>query len=52
MNHTIEELKELLAAKLSLEEIMDILGWNIPDLLEAIEDDITIMQEEFEEAVR
>lgn len=52
MNHTIEELKELIAAKLSLEEILDILGWNIQDLLEAIEDEIVVLQEEFEKAVR
>lgn len=52
MNHTVEELKELIAAKLSLEEIMDILGWNIEDLLEVLEDEIEMLQEDFEKAVR
>lgn len=50
--HTLEELKELIAAKLSLEEILDILGWDIPDLLEAVEDSIEEEQSAFEKAVR
>lgn len=52
MNHTVEELKQLIAAKLTLEEIMDILGWDIGDLLETLEDEIEMLQEEFEEAIR
>lgn len=52
MNHTVEELKQLIAAKLTLEEIMDILGWDIGDLLETLEDEIEMLQEEFEKAIR
>jgi len=52
MYHTLEELKILIAAKLSIEDIMDILGWEIPELLNAIEDDIDLYAEEFEEAIK
>ncbi len=50
--HNNNELKDLIAAKLSVEEIMDILGWEMADLVEALAEDIEIFAEDFEEAVR
>lgn len=47
----IETLKELVAARLSLEEIMDILGWGNVDLVEFLEDYIQEYAPEFIEAV-
>ncbi len=51
MYNNLEELKELIAAKLSVEEILDILGWDNYDLVDALEDYIEEFQEEFQEAV-
>lgn len=45
------ELKDLIAAKLTVDQIMDILGWEMADLVEALSDEIEIYQDEFEEAV-
>ncbi len=52
MHATFEELKDLIAAELSVEEIMDILGWETPELVDALEDYIKEFEEEFKQAVR
>jgi hypothetical protein len=52
MHATFEELKELIAAELSVEEIMDILGWETPELVDALEDYIKEYEDEFKKAVR
>lgn len=49
--HNQNELKDLVAARLTVEEIMDILGWEMMDLVEALSDEIDLYSEEFEEAV-
>lgn len=46
-----EDLLELVAAKLSVEEILDLLGWETHELVEALKEDILELKEEFEEAV-
>jgi hypothetical protein len=53
MNPTmhIEQLKELIAARLDPDEILDILGWTTNDLVEALEDDIQSFKDEFIEAI-
>lgn len=50
--HNVEELKELIAARLDIEEILDILGWDMPELIDVLEEYINEKQEEFEAAVR
>jgi len=45
-----KELLDLIAAKLSLEEILDILGWTTFELVEAIQDDIEELEDEFRDA--
>jgi len=50
MYHSHDELKALIAAKLSVEEILDILGWEMPDLVEALSDEIDLYAEDFESA--
>ena len=52
MHNDFSELKELIAAELSVEEIMDILGWETPELVDALEDHIKELEEEFKQAVR
>jgi len=52
MHPNLEELKELIAAELSIEEIMDILGWTNIDLVEALEDHINDSFLEFAKAVK
>ena len=52
MHATFEELKDLIAAELSVEEIMDILGWETFELVEALEDYIKEAEEDFKRAVR
>ena len=47
----IIELKELIAARLSLEEIMDVLGWSTYDLVEYLEEEIEYNMFEFVKAV-
>jgi hypothetical protein len=47
----LDELKELIAAQLSIEQLLDILGWGMYDLVEVLEDYIEEFQEEFEDAV-
>ena len=45
-----QELKELIAAKLTVDEILDILGWDTPELVDALEDYIHEFEVEFKEA--
>ena len=52
MHETFDELKDLIAAELSMEEIMDILGWETPELVEALEEYIKEQETEFRKAVR
>ena len=52
MYHDLVELKELIATTLTVEQIMDILGWDIYDLVDALEDEIKAQDEEFEAAIR
>lgn len=49
---TKDELKDLIAAKLSIEEIMDILGWTNIELVDALEEHIMEFEDEFKDAVR
>lgn len=51
MYHNNNELKDLIAAKLTVEQILDILGWEMADLVEALSEEIEIYQDDFEEAV-
>lgn len=51
MYNNLDELKQLIAAKLSIEEIMDILGWTSVELVDVLEDYIDEKQQEFERAV-
>lgn len=48
---SIDELKDLIAARLSVEELLDILGWDMYDLVEALHNEIEDNQEAFMEAV-
>ena len=48
--HNNEELKALIAAKLSIEEILDILGWEMTDLVEHLSDEIDLYADHFEAA--
>lgn len=52
MHATFEELKELIAAELSVEEILDILGWETVELVDALSDYIKEYEDEFKQAVR
>ncbi len=51
MYYNQEELKQMIVAKLSIDQILDILGWEISDLVEALSDEIDLYQEDFEMAV-
>jgi hypothetical protein len=48
----IEELKALIVARLDVFEFLDILGFEMDDLVEALEEEIENNQEQFEQAVR
>lgn len=48
--HNKEELLALVAAKLSIEEILDILEWDVYNLVEKIQEEIMENAEEFQEA--
>ena len=48
----IPELLDLIAAKLTLEEILDTLDWTVYDLVYALQDHIEEAQEDFEDACR
>jgi hypothetical protein len=50
--HNIEELKELIAAKLTIDEIMDIMCLEIYELLEMLSEEVEEHKEEFELAIR
>jgi hypothetical protein len=50
-NYSLVELKQLIAARLDIEEIFDILGWSLPEFLDIIEEHIEEAQEEFEDAL-
>jgi hypothetical protein len=52
MHNNFDELKDLIAAELSLEEIMDILGWETRELVDAIEDYIREYEVEFQQAIK
>jgi len=49
MNHSLEELKELLASTLDIEEFLDLLELDMNDLVEICSDHIEENQEEIEE---
>ena len=51
MNYSLETLKELVAAKLSPDEILDILGWTTYELVEHLENEIRDSHEDFEDAL-
>lgn len=51
MYNNNDELKALIAAKLSIEEILDILGWTNVELVDALEEYIIEFQEDFQDAV-
>jgi sulfur carrier protein ThiS len=46
-----EDLLDLIAAKLSVEEILDILGWEMHEFVTALKDEILENKAAFEEAV-
>ncbi|HRV18797.1 MAG TPA: hypothetical protein P5317_12405 [Myxococcota bacterium] len=52
MHNSFEELKDLIAAELSVEEILDILGWETMELVDALEDYIKEQEDDFKDAVR
>ena len=52
MYHNQQELKELIAAKLTIEEVLDILGWEMPELIDALSEEIEIYAEDFEAAIQ
>lgn len=45
------ELKELIAAELTTDQIMDILGWTTYELVEALSDVIREHEDDFREAI-
>lgn len=51
MHNNFDELKDLIAAELSLEEIMDILGWETRELVDAIQEYIREHEDDFKDAV-
>lgn len=46
------DLKELIAAKLSVEEILDLLGWTSVELVDALEPYIEEYEAEFKDAIK
>ena len=52
MYHNKEELKQLVAAKLTVEEILDILEWDIYNLVDALEEQRMEQAEDFEDEVK
>ena len=52
MHLTFDELKDLIAAELSVEEILDILGWETIELVDALEEYIKEREDEFKDACR
>jgi hypothetical protein len=51
LQHSIEELKVLMAARLTLEEVLDILDMDFSELLDVLEEYILVHEEEFGAAV-
>lgn len=51
MYNNKEELLQLVATKLSIEEILDLLDWDIYNLVNKLEEEIMEQCEEFEDAV-
>lgn len=51
MKYPIEELKTLIASRLDVTEFLDIIGYDLYDLVEALEDEIVDYQEELSKAV-
>jgi hypothetical protein len=51
-NQTMDELKALIVAKLDVLEFLDILGYDVADLVEVLEDEIEENQQELERACR
>lgn len=47
---TAADVKHLIASRLDVDEFLDILGWTMFDLVEALEDQIDEKLEEFLEA--
>ncbi len=52
LSTSIEELKALIVANLDVMEFLDILGYELSDLVDAFEDEIEEQHSEFERAVR
>jgi hypothetical protein len=50
--HNLEELKELIASELDVDQILDILGWGTWELVEALTDEIRENRDDFEDAIR
>lgn len=48
--HNKEELLQLVATKLSIEEILDLLDWDIYNLVNKLEEEIMENAEEFQDA--
>lgn len=48
MYHDLNELKEKIAKEWSVEQLLDALGWDMFDLVEAIKDQIDENKEELE----
>lgn len=48
---SLEELKELISAKLTPDEILDILGWETYELVDALEEYIKEYEAEFQNAI-
>jgi hypothetical protein len=49
--HDIQELLDLVAGRLTTDEIMDILGWEMHDLVGALQSYIEECADDFERAV-
>lgn len=50
--YNTDELKLALAARLDVYEVFDILGWEMLDFLDAIEDHVEENRDDFEDALR
>jgi hypothetical protein len=51
MKYDLDTLKSLISKQLDIHEILDILGWDIPELLDVLEEYIEDTHEEFEDAI-
>jgi hypothetical protein len=47
-----KELKELITAKLDVSQFLDLLGWELSDLVEALSEEVHANRELFTEACR